>query len=103
MRHLPSRALAAALRQYAQAQAQLIEELALAVEGIGEPLEVLEVADVAGLLGVSKATVYRLCSRGELAHVQVGGRVQVLRQDAEAYLLAQRTAAPGGRFGERVA
>jgi excisionase family DNA binding protein len=37
----------------------------------------LTVADVAGRLGVSTATVYGLCKRGALKHVRVANAIRV--------------------------
>ncbi len=39
--------------------------------------------DAASILGVNRETIYRLCARGELAHVRVGS---ALRVDLAAYL-----------------
>jgi excisionase family DNA binding protein len=54
----------------------------------------LTVADVAGRLGVSTATVYGLCKRGELQHVRVANAIRV-SEDALAYF-AHRPRADGG-------
>jgi len=37
----------------------------------------LTVADVAGRLGVSTATAYGLCKRGELGHVRVANAIRI--------------------------
>ena len=50
----------------------------------------LTVADVAGCLGVSTATVYGLCKRGELGHVRVANAIRVSER-ALAGFCAQRT------------
>ena len=55
---------------------------------IVEPL--LSVREVAARLGVSTATVYKLCARGELAHVRVCNSVRVRREDFEAFARAGR-------------
>jgi excisionase family DNA binding protein len=46
----------------------------------------LTVRDVARLLGVSTATVYRLCEEGRLAHVRVGNAIRVRPADLEAFM-----------------
>ena len=43
--------------------------------------------EAAGLLGVNRETIYRLCARGDLPHVRVGS---VLRVDLAAYLARRR-------------
>ncbi len=47
--------------------------------------------DAAAVLGVNRETIYRLCARGELAHVRVGS---ALRIDFAGYLLARKEALP---------
>jgi excisionase family DNA binding protein len=53
----------------------------------------LAVRQVAQILGVSTATVYLLCGRGELAHVRVSNAIRIARADVGAYLENRR----GGR------
>lgn len=43
-------------------------------------------APVARLLGVSTATVYRLCGEGRLAHVRVGNAIRVRPVDLETFI-----------------
>jgi excisionase family DNA binding protein len=50
----------------------------------------LTVRDVARLLKVSTATVYRLASRGELPHVRVSNAIRVARKDLGAFLSRNR-------------
>lgn len=51
----------------------------------------LRVREVAGLLGVSTATVYKLCARGELGHVRVLNALRITRD------YVRRFAGPGSR------
>jgi excisionase family DNA binding protein len=46
----------------------------------------LSVRDVARLLNVSKATVYKLVARGDLPHVRVSSAIRVVREDLGALL-----------------
>ncbi len=48
--------------------------------------ETLTAREVAQLLGVNRATVYKLAAAGELAHLRIGGAVRFRRDDVEAYL-----------------
>jgi len=48
----------------------------------------LTVREVARRLGVRPVTVYRLCDRGELAHVRVSYAIRVRPEDLDAYLHA---------------
>ncbi len=45
----------------------------------------LSVQDVAGILGISKNTVYELIKRGELSSYRVGKKLRVDRKDIEEY------------------
>jgi excisionase family DNA binding protein len=45
----------------------------------------MSVPQVAELLGVSKETVYRLCTDGLLAHARVRNRITITRQQLEQY------------------
>ncbi|WP_391503321.1 helix-turn-helix domain-containing protein [Botrimarina mediterranea] len=40
----------------------------------------MSVVEVAGILGVSKETVYRLCSEQRLAHSRTGARITITQQ-----------------------
>ena len=46
----------------------------------------LRVAEVAEHLGVCNATVYRLCERGELAHVWIVNSIRIRPDDLRAFL-----------------
>ena len=46
---------------------------------------------VSQLLGVSTAIVYRLCERGELAHLRVSHAIRLAPEALAAYLERQRT------------
>jgi excisionase family DNA binding protein len=46
----------------------------------------LTVREIAARLGVSTATVYKLCTRGELRYVRILGSIRVARSDLDAYL-----------------
>ena len=49
-----------------------------AVEGVsGAPARLLRVKEVAAFLGVSTATVYRLCEEGALPHVRVSNSIRI--------------------------
>ncbi len=54
----------------------------------------LRVAEVAEHLGVCNATVYRLCERGQLAHVWIVNSIPIRPSDLKAFL--DRTTAGGG-------
>jgi excisionase family DNA binding protein len=44
------------------------------------------VKDVADLLGVCTATVYRLCDRGELPHVRIVSSIRIRPADLAAFI-----------------
>jgi len=46
----------------------------------------LRVAEVAKQLGVSNATVYRLCENGQLPHVRVVNSIRVRPRDLAEYI-----------------
>jgi len=46
----------------------------------------LNVRQVAKLLGMCTATIYRLCGRGELAHYRVRNAIRIDIQDLKALL-----------------
>ena len=45
---------------------------------------------VAARLGVSTATVYKLCTRGELAHVRVSNAIRIEPAELEAFIALRR-------------
>ncbi|WP_240357933.1 helix-turn-helix domain-containing protein [Myxococcus vastator] len=51
--------------------------------GAERPLTVREVAE---RLAICTATVYRLCERGELAHVRVSNAIRVRPADVDAFI-----------------
>jgi excisionase family DNA binding protein len=65
-------------------------------EGALTQVRFLTVAEVAGLMRVSKMTVYRLVHSGNLAAVRVGRSLRVPEQAVHEYL---RGALPGGGGG----
>jgi excisionase family DNA binding protein len=58
-----------------------------AVQSVGKFLTVRQVAK---LLGVCPATVYRLCGRGDLAHYRVRNAIRVDLMEVEAMLQRSR-------------
>jgi len=50
----------------------------------------LSVRQVAQLLGVSTAVVYRICERGELSHLRVSQTIRIRLIDFVAYVERQR-------------
>nr|WP_239578564.1 helix-turn-helix domain-containing protein [Archangium primigenium] len=52
----------------------------------GAPGRLLTVREVAEWLGLSTATVYRLCERGELAHVRVSNAIRVPLESLDTFL-----------------
>ena len=53
--------------------------------GPREVVPLLKVAEVATRLGVSTATVYSLCKRGQLAHVRVANAIRVTEKAVETF------------------
>lgn len=56
----------------------------MAREGSG--IRLLTVAEVAGVMRVSRMTVYRLIRRGQLKAIRVGRNYRVREEDLKAYL-----------------
>ena len=56
-----------------------------------EPL--LSVKEVAARLGVCRATAYRLCERGEIAHVRVSNAIRVSRHALDSFLASKEQSA----------
>lgn len=53
----------------------------------------LNSAEVAGMLGVTMETVYKLCKRGRIAHYRFGpdgGAIRFKPEDVEAYIVSCR-------------
>jgi excisionase family DNA binding protein len=48
--------------------------------------QLLSVSDVAEHLGVSTATVYKLCKKGELPHVRIIDSIRVRQADLAAFV-----------------
>jgi len=59
----------------------------------------LTVRTVAGRLGVSTATVYKLVAHGDLPHVRVSNAIRVIPDDLDSFLAKQRQAT-SDRTGE---
>jgi integrase len=57
-------------------------------------ISLLTVARAAALLGVSAATVYKLCDRGELPHARVSNSIRIAESDLEALLRRRRAGGP---------
>ena len=47
-------------------------------------------AEVAQLVGVSTATIYRLCTRGDVQHFRISNAIRVCADDLAAFLKARR-------------
>jgi len=58
------------------------------------------VRQVADRLGVSAATVYALCGRGELAHLRVSNAIRVRVEDLEACRSCPRGQSPDCSHGQ---
>jgi len=56
----------------------------------------LSVVEVARQLGVCTATVYALCTRGELPHVRIMSAIRIAPEDVTEFVVAQRRARPIG-------
>ncbi|MFN7131579.1 MAG: helix-turn-helix domain-containing protein [Myxococcales bacterium] len=57
---------------------------------VGVAPALLTIAEVATRLGVSRATAYKLCERGDLPHHRVSGSIRVSQADFAGYLAARR-------------
>jgi excisionase family DNA binding protein len=62
---------------------------------VGGDETLLAAREVARRLGVSTATVYALCDRGELAHVRVANAIRIAPADFEEFVRARRRAHRG--------
>ena len=56
----------------------------------GRPEDLLTIADVARLLGISRGSVYGLVRSGELCPIRVGERARFEQADIRAYLERNR-------------
>ena len=54
------------------------------------PERLLTVAEVAATLGVCRATIYKLCERGDLPHVRVSNAIRFEHCTVEAFIAATR-------------
>lgn len=52
----------------------------------GDPGRLMTVQEVAKRLGVSRATVYRLCERGKIPHIRISNAVRVKAETLEQFL-----------------
>lgn len=50
------------------------------------PIEAYSVQQVAGMLGVSPKTVYRLVADNTLPHIRLGAAVRITRQQLEDFI-----------------
>jgi excisionase family DNA binding protein len=50
-------------------------------------VEAMTAREVARILGLNRATIYKLAAAGELGHLRIGGAVRFRREDVEAFLL----------------
>ena len=57
------------------------------------------VTDVAHILGVTPSHIWRLCQRGDIASIRLGGRILILREEVDRILSPpkQRETGRGGR------
>jgi excisionase family DNA binding protein len=56
--------------------------------------DLLSVREIAARLGVSTATVYRLCERAELSHVRVSNAIRVAPADLIEFIARKRRPCP---------
>jgi excisionase family DNA binding protein len=63
----------------------LIDCLAALPQDPNAPSPAMSVVEAAGVLGVSKETVYRLCSDQQLAHSRIGARITITPQQLADY------------------
>src|SRR5712664_990076 len=59
-------------------------------DGTSRHAALLSVRQVAELFGVSTATVYRLCERGELVHLRVSHSIRIAVDDLSTYVELKR-------------
>jgi excisionase family DNA binding protein len=52
--------------------------------------DLLSVREIAARLGVSTATVYKLCDRGELPHVRVSNSIRIAPADLAEFIARMR-------------
>ncbi len=85
----PSQPVAAVFKKFVPALSPHLRPIA------GGADDLLKVRDVAAKLGLSTATVYALCERGELPHVRVSNAIRVAPADLEAFIARGRSRGPG--------
>jgi len=56
----------------------------------GSKGHLLSVRGVATCLGVSSATVYKLCAQGSMVHVRVSNAIRVAPGELDQFIAAQR-------------
>ena len=55
------------------------------------------VTDVAHILGVTPSHIWRLCQRGDIASIRLGGRILIPRKEVDRILSAGEETAKRGR------
>jgi excisionase family DNA binding protein len=66
------------------------------------PEHLLTGGEVAATLGVCRATVYKLCERGELPHVRISNAIRFKSGAAEAFIAAKTGQPPRTQPSQRL-